>query len=77
MCRKKLRFILDPDLILGKSFLINKTLKFCQKAFHKSLSEDAKVADLDAVFDDSEEETEKDHQQMDKTVVGLSLPIIG
>ena len=41
------------------------------------MSEDAKVADLDAVFDDSEEETEKDHQQMDKTVVGLPMQIIG
>ena len=41
------------------------------------MREAAKVAGLDAVVDDSEEQTEKDHQQMDKTVVGLSLPIIG
>ena len=43
----------------------------------ENLSEYVKVADLDAVFDDSEEETEKDYQQKDKTVVGLSMPIIG
>jgi hypothetical protein len=77
MSRKKLRIIEDPDLILCKSVLINNTLKFCQKTFPKSLREDAKVVDLDAVFDDSEEKTEKDHQQKDKTVAGLSMPIIG
>ena len=31
--------------------------------FPQSLREDAKVADLDAVFDESEEETEKDYQR--------------
>ena len=42
--------------------------------------EDANVADLDALFSDSEEEPEKDHQQKeqkDKTLIGLSMPIIG
>jgi hypothetical protein len=77
MCRKKLRIIEDPELILCKSVLINNTLKLCQKTFPKSLREDVKVGDLDSVFDDSEEETEKDHQQKDKTVVGVFMPIIG
>ena len=80
MSRKKLRIIEDPDLILCKSVLINNTLKFCQKAFPKSSRVDAKVADLDAVFDDSEEETEKDFQQKEqkvKTIIGQSMPIIG
>ena len=80
MCRKKLRFILDPDLILCKSVLINNTLILCQKTFPKSLREDVKVGDLDAVFDDSEEETEKEFQQKEqkvKTNVGQSMPIIG
>jgi hypothetical protein len=80
MCRKKLRIIEDPDLILCKSVLINNTLKFCQKALPKNSMEDAKVADLDALFGDSEEEPEKDHQQKeqkDKTLIGLSMPIIG
>ena len=67
----------DPDLILYKFVLIKNTLKFCQKAFHKILRNDAKVVEFDAVFNDSEEEIEKNHQQMDKTVVGLSRPIIG
>jgi hypothetical protein len=80
MCRNKLRIIEDPDLILCKSVLINNTLKFCQKVFLTSSRADAKVVDLDAVFEDSEEETEKDFQQKDqkdKTIVGLSMPVIG
>jgi hypothetical protein len=80
MCHKKLRIIEDPDLILCKSVLINNTLKFCQKALPKNLMEDAKVADLDALFCDSEDEPEKDNQQKeqkDKTLAGLSMPIIG
>ena len=35
------------------------------------------VTQTDAVFDDSEEETEKNHQHKDKTIVELSMPIIG
>jgi len=81
LCRKKLRVIDDPDIILCKSVLINNTLKYCQKALPEKCREENRVtmADLEAVFEDSEEETETDKpkESKDKTVLGLSMPIIG